>query len=59
MSDGPTARAGEPWLLQDVINWLCSLGLQDYAPAFRARAVDGPALLSLQNEDLLQLTVSV
>jgi hypothetical protein len=43
--------------VQDVLNWLTSMGLKKYVPAFRARDVTGQMLLRLTNDDLVNLSV--
>ena len=58
-SQGPTAAAGEPWLVQDVVNWLMSIGMHSYVPIFRKRGITGPLLLNLKDESLKSLPVEV
>jgi len=41
------------WKVQDVLEWLSSLGLGQYRDAFRDGAVDGGLLVNLTNDDLL------
>ena len=41
------------WKVQDVLEWLSSLGLGQYGDAFRDGAVDGGLLVNLTNDDLL------
>ena len=40
------------WSTDDVITWLCAIGLGDKADAFKENAVDGNLLSSLSKEDL-------
>ena len=53
------AAPGEVWKVQDVVNWLSSIGMGVYAPLFKSRAVDGNALIKMQAEDLETLPVTV
>lgn len=59
MTKGPTAAAGEPWTVQDVLNWLASLGMSEHAPAFKNKGIDGIELLKLDENCLLDLGVDV
>ncbi len=43
------------WTVDDVCKWIESLSLGQYAPAFREATVDGPFLLELREEDLVQV----
>jgi hypothetical protein len=43
----------------DVTEWLRSLGLEQYAPAFRENGIDDRVLLDLTAEDLKDLGVSL
>jgi hypothetical protein len=42
----------------DVAEWLRELGLEQYAPAFRANDIDGEVLRRLTGEDLGELGVT-
>src|SRR5215472_14856603 len=42
----------------DVVSWLRGLGLEQYAPAFRANDVDGEVLPDLTADDLIGLGVT-
>jgi class 3 adenylate cyclase/predicted ATPase len=42
----------------DVAEWLCGLGLEQYAPAFRDNDIDGEILRRLTGEDLRELGVT-
>ena len=42
----------------DVVEWLRKLGLEEYAPAFRANHIDGEVLRRLTAEDLRDLGVT-
>ena len=53
------ASTGEPWTTQDVANWLMSIDMGQYIPAFRARSITGPSLIRLQLDDLTALNVAV
>ena len=41
----------------DIAAWLRGLGLEQYAPAFRANAVDGEVLPDLTADDLIAIGV--
>jgi len=43
------------WNVEDVCRWLGLLSLSQYAAAFREATVDGPFLLELREEDLVQV----
>ncbi|CAM9255759.1 unnamed protein product, partial [Ectocarpus fasciculatus] len=43
------------WTVDDVAKWMESLSLGQYADAFREATVDGPFLLELREEDLVQV----
>ena len=43
------------WTVDDVAKWIQSLSLGQYAEAFREATVDGPFLLELREEDLVQV----
>ena len=43
------------WTVEDVAKWMESLSLGQYAEAFREATVDGPFLLELREEDLMQV----
>lgn len=43
------------WTVDDVSKWMESLSLGQYAEAFREATVDGPFLLELREEDLVQV----
>merc|ERR1711871_1374922 len=43
------------WTVMDVLKWLDTLALSQYANAFREATVDGPFLLELKEEDLIQI----
>ncbi len=58
-SQGPLAAPGEPWKVQDVLNWLISLGLAEYVPIFRGQGVDGLALIKMRLKDIASLPVPV
>ena len=47
------------WSKSDVADWLSSLGLSDYGPAFTYNEIDGAGLLHLSNDDLDYLKVVV
>jgi len=42
----------------DVAAWLCGLGLERYAPAFRDNDVDGEVLPELMSDDLISIGVT-
>jgi hypothetical protein len=42
----------------DIAGWLRGLGLEQYAPAFRANDIDGEVLRRLKAEDLRELGVT-
>src|SRR5712692_7383124 len=42
----------------DLAEWLRALGLEQYAPAFRANDIDGEVLLRLTAEDLRELGIA-
>ena len=54
-----TARPGEPWKEQDVVNWISSFGLKNYAPNFRSSKVDGPSLLRMRRGGFEALGITV
>lgn len=43
------------WTVNDVVRWLDSLSLSQYAPSFQEGSVDGPFLMELREEDLIQV----
>ena len=43
------------WSVEDVCRWLETLSLQQYANAFREASVDGPFLMELREEDMVQV----
>jgi len=43
------------WTVDDVARWLDTLSLGHYAAAFREATVDGPFLMELREEDLIQV----
>jgi len=43
------------WTVSDVARWLDSLSLAQYCPAFTEGSVDGPFLMELREEDLVQV----
>lgn len=43
------------WSVDDVLRWLESLSLAQYGQAFREATVDGPFLMELREEDLIQV----
>jgi hypothetical protein len=43
------------WSINDVCKWLESLSLSQYVKAFREASIDGPFLLELREEDLVQV----
>ena len=43
------------WTVDDVSKWMESLSLGQYVDAFREATVDGPFLLELREEDLVQV----
>lgn len=43
------------WTVDDVVRWLESLSLNQYCAAFREATVDGPFLMELREEDLIQV----
>lgn len=43
------------WTVSDVARWLDSLSLQQYCTAFTEGSVDGPFLMELREEDLVQV----
>jgi hypothetical protein len=43
------------WSVDDVSRWMESLSLGQYCQAFREATVDGPFLLELREEDLIQV----
>ncbi|ESP02890.1 hypothetical protein LOTGIDRAFT_156843 [Lottia gigantea] len=40
------------WSVDDVCDWISSLGLEDYKDMFKAQAIDGAELLALNTNDL-------
>ena len=56
---GDVAPRGGPWRVQDVLNWLASLGMSQYIPAFRQQHSDGAALVALSPAQLAALGVTV
>jgi hypothetical protein len=40
------------WSTDDVINWLCSIGMDEYGATFKNEEIDGLALANLDNEYL-------
>ncbi|KAK5968303.1 SAM domain-containing protein [Trichostrongylus colubriformis] len=46
------------WTCADALQWLISLGLDEYMAAFRARRVDGRALLNCDRAAFTQLGVT-
>ena len=53
-------REVEPvaWNLDDVCNWLASVGLEAVSPGFRANRIDGEGLLSLTTDDYKEVGVT-
>ncbi len=49
----------DAWTADDVEAWLRAKDLAAHGPRFRARGVDGPALLALRLRDLQQMGVTV
>jgi class 3 adenylate cyclase/predicted ATPase len=47
------------WAVIDIDDWLERLGLEQYAPAFRANAIDGSVLPKLTADDLKELGVTL
>ena len=45
--------------MQDVVNWLLSIGMHAYVPIFRKRGVTGLLLLKLSEDDLKALPIEV
>src|SRR5689334_6302524 len=45
-------------MIRDVADWLRGLGLEQYAPAFRANDIDGAILPELTTDDLIGLGVT-
>merc|ERR1711871_1885977 len=43
------------WTVTDVVRWLDTLALNQYTNAFREATVDGPFLMELKEEDLVQI----
>lgn len=43
------------WSVDDVVMWLETLSLGQYCSAFREATVDGPFLMELREEDLVQV----
>jgi hypothetical protein len=43
------------WSVDDVVKWLETLSLAQYCAAFREATVDGPFLMELREEDLVQV----
>lgn len=43
------------WTVNDVCRWLDAIFLGQYAPAFKEACVDGPFLLELREEDMVQV----
>lgn len=43
------------WNINDVSRWLDSLYLGQYVPAFQEALIDGPFLMELREEDLVQV----
>jgi pimeloyl-ACP methyl ester carboxylesterase len=43
------------WTVNDVVRWLDSLSLSQYAASFQEGSVDGPFLMELREEDLIQV----
>jgi ankyrin repeat protein len=43
------------WSVNDVCRWLDAIFLGQYAPAFKEACVDGPFLLELREEDMVQV----
>ncbi|RXG73486.1 WD repeat, SAM and U-box domain-containing protein 1 [Armadillidium vulgare] len=42
------------WSVEDVVNWLESVGLQKYVETFQLHNIDGTTLVQLTEEDLKQ-----
>ncbi len=51
----PLPNSVRSWTVSDVCRWLDSLSLSQYSAAFTEGAVDGPFLLELREEDLMQV----
>ncbi|XP_076437330.1 WD repeat, SAM and U-box domain-containing protein 1-like [Babylonia areolata] len=45
-------KPGGQWAVEDVAQWLDTLGLQQYVDSFRRNAIDGTELLALTDKDL-------
>ena len=58
-SQTPTAGPGEPWLVQDVVNWLIDQNLRQYTKMFRSNNIDGLALLRMTVPQLKTIGVDV
>ena len=43
------------WTVSDVGKWMESLSLHQYVPAFKEGVVDGPFLMELREEDIIQV----
>lgn len=49
----PTKSTVSNWTLDDVVLWLCDLGLKEYEDVFRTHEIDGQELLHLTHDTLL------
>lgn len=54
-TDNPIPDNVRSWTVSDVARWLDSLTLTQYIPAFTEGSVDGPFLMELREEDLVQV----
>lgn len=43
------------WTVSDVLNWLDTLSLGQYSTAFKEATIDGPFLMELREDDLVQI----
>jgi hypothetical protein len=53
--DNPIPNNVRSWTVSDVSRWLDSLSLAQYCTAFTEGSVDGPFLMELREEDLVQV----
>ena len=47
-----TTKPSQQWTVEDVVQWLSTLGLGQYDSNFRQNAIDGTELLALTASDL-------
>ena len=47
------------WQVEDVVEWMQSVGLGEFAPNFEANGVDGLSLLELTKQDLKGCTLGL